>query len=81
MALHNLGFSAIAVLGASPKRLKSWFKAVRQQRTLLAVGDNDPAGAQLVRLVGSGFQSPLDLDEMSQKEVLTLLAEHGIMNA
>ncbi len=78
MALHNLGFSAVAVLGASPKRLKSWFKAVRQQRTLLAVGDNDPAGAQLVRLVGSGFQSPRDLDEMSQKEVLTLLAEHGI---
>ena len=70
MKLHNLGFSAVAVLGASPKRLKSWFKAVKQQRPLVATGDNDPTGAQLVSLVGIGFQSPKDLDEMTDEEVL-----------
>ena len=71
--LHNLGFSAIAVLGASPVRLKSWFRAVRCQRLLFAIGDADKAGAGLVRIVGTGLQSPRDLDEMTDKEVLALV--------
>lgn len=68
--LHRLGFSAIAVLGASPKRIKSWLYSLRQQRPLFAVGDNDPAGAGLVKIVGAGIQSPKDLDEMTDSEVL-----------
>lgn len=73
--LHSLGYSAVAVLGASPKRLKSWFRAASRQRPLYAVGDNDPAGAGLVKIVGAGVQSPADLDEMSDDEVLALLKE------
>lgn len=71
--LHRLGFSSVAVLGASPKRLKSWFRALKQQRPVLAIGDNDSAGAGLVRIVGRGVQSPADLDEMSDEDVLSLV--------
>lgn len=71
--LHSLGYSAVAVLGASPKRLKSWFRAVSRQRRLFAIGDNDAAGAGLVKIVGAGIQSPKDLDEMTDEEVMELI--------
>lgn len=64
-ALHREGFNAVAVLGATPKRLKSQFKIWRAHRPLIAIGDNDKAGASLVRLVKRGVQSPIDLDEMN----------------
>jgi hypothetical protein len=67
--LHSLGYSAVAVLGATPKRLKGLFKIWRQTRPVIAIGDNDSAGAQLVQLVGRGTQSPKDLDEMTDEEV------------
>ncbi len=73
--LHRLGFNAVAVLTSSPKRFKSWFKVMRQQFNVVAVGDADDAGAKLVRTVGKGFQSPKDLDEMTDEEVLELLNE------
>lgn len=71
--LHNLGLSAVAVLGATPRRLNSWFRAIREARVLLAIGDSDTAGAELVRIVGRGFQSPRDLDEMEDGEVRCLV--------
>ena len=79
--LHNLGYSAVAVLGATPKRLNSWFRAVRQQRPVLAIGDADSAGAELVRIVGRGFQSPRDLDEMTDEEVLCLIGAKSMYGA
>lgn len=71
--LHSLGYSAVAVLGASPKRLNSWLRAVSRQRPVYAIGDNDAAGAGLVKIVGAGIQSPRDLDEMTDNEVLNLI--------
>ena len=73
--LHSLGISSVAVCGSSPKRLNSWFRAVAEQREVIAVGDNDPAGAEFVRIVGRGGQSPVDLDEMSDEEVKCLVQE------
>lgn len=71
--LHTLGFNAIAVLSNHPKRLKPWFKILKARFNLIGIGDNDPAGQKLVNLVGKGFCSPVDLDEMNDDEVLRLL--------
>lgn len=71
--LHSLGYSSVAVLGASPKRLKSWLRAVSRQRPVYAIGDGDAAGAGLVKIIGAGVQSPKDLDEMTDKEVTALV--------
>jgi DNA primase len=71
--LHRLGFNAIAVLGDNPKRLKSWFRILKANYELIAIGDNDSAGAGLIRKIGKGFQSPKDLDEMKDEEILNLI--------
>lgn len=71
--LHSIGYSSVAVLGASPKRLKSWLIAVSRQRPVYAIGDGDAAGAGLVKIVGAGVQSPKDLDEMTDEEVKELI--------
>lgn len=72
--LHRLGFNAIAVLTSTPKRLKPWFRILRQTWNLVAIGDNDDAGRKLVNIVGKGLQSPVDLDEMLDEDILELLA-------
>lgn len=71
--LHRLGYNAIAVLTNSPKRLKPWFKIMRATWDLIAIGDNDDAGRKLVNTVGKGFQSPMDLDEMADEDIHSLL--------
>lgn len=71
--LHRLGFNAVAVLTSTPKRLKPWFRILKATWKLVAIGDADPAGEKLVRMVGNGFTSPKDLDEMSDQEILDLL--------
>lgn len=76
--LHRLGYNAIAVLTSSPKRLKPWFKILRQTWNLIAIGDNDDAGKKLVNIVKNGIQSPTDLDEMSDEEIKSLLG--AVMN-
>lgn len=76
--LHNLGLSAVAVLGATPRRLVSWFRIMRRQRPIIAIGDADRAGAELVKIVGRGFQSPKDLDEMTDAEVRKLLLAYEV---
>ena len=40
---------------------------------LVAIGDPDDAGRKLVNMVKSGFQSPFDLDEMSDEDIKSLL--------
>lgn len=72
--LHSLGYNAISALSSSPKRLTPWFKILRQTWNLIAIGDNDPAGKMLVNIVKRGFQSPVDLDEMEDSELLELLS-------
>ena len=68
--LHNLGYQAVAVLGNNPKRVKSLFRVLKRKYKLVAVGDNDPAGSKLVNVVGYGGQSPADLDEMTNEDVV-----------
>ena len=75
--LHRLGFNAIAVLTNHPKRLKSWFRILKANFTLVAIGDNDAAGKKLVSFVKNGFQSPVDLDEMRDEEILDMLLNEG----
>ena len=75
--LHRLGFNALAVLTSTPKRLKPWFRILRPTWNLVAIGDNDDAGRKLVNIVKRGFQSPQDLDEMSDEEILVLLKTNG----
>lgn len=69
--LHRLGYAALHVSATSYKLLKPQLWLLN--RTYLAVGDNDAEGAQFVRRYG-GFQSPKDLDEMSDGEVRELLS-------
>lgn len=71
--LHKLGYNSIAVLSATPKRMKPWFKILKQSWNLVAIGDNDPAGASLVTTVGKGFQSPVDLDEMLLESINNMI--------
>ena len=72
--LHRLGYNAIAVLTNHPKRLRPWFRILRAQGwNLVAIGDNDSAGQKLVNTVKSGFLSPLDLDEMKDEDIISLL--------
>jgi len=71
--LHRLGYNAFAVLTSTPKRLRPWFKILRQTWNLVAIGDNDDAGRKLVNIVKTGFQSPSDLDEMTDEDIKSLL--------
>lgn len=67
--LHKLGYAAIAVLTCDPKRLRPFFKILRQSGRLFAIGDPDPAGQKLVNRTKAGFCSVADLDEMSDTDV------------
>lgn len=74
--LHNLGYSAVAVLSNDPKFLRNWLFLVRQQRTVVVVCDDDAAGRKLakfgtVALVASGSK---DLGDMSDDEVIKTVA-------
>jgi hypothetical protein len=71
--LHRLGYNAIAVLTSTPKPMKPWFRVLKRKYDLVAIGDNDDAGRKLVNTVGNGFQSPLDLDEMTDEAILELI--------
>lgn len=68
--LHNLGLTALALLGSDSKRHYRQLKMLN--RPLAAIGDNNGAGRKFARPYG-GFVSPRDLDEMSDIEVLELL--------
>lgn len=69
--LHRLGFNSVAVLGASPKRLSNQILLWGcSGYSCVALGDNDDAGRKLVRFVGRGCTTRLDLDELLDNEVL-----------
>lgn len=73
--LHSLGYNAIAVLTSHPKRMRPWFRILGETRDLIGIGDNDPAGQKLVNTVGRGALSPIDLDEMSDEDVIQFVEE------
>lgn len=71
--LHSLGYNAIAVLTSHPKRMRPWFRILRETRDLIGIGDNDPAGQKLVNTVKRGALSPTDLDEMASEDVINFV--------
>ena len=74
--LHNLGYNSIAVLTSSPKRLRPWLYIMKQTWNLIAIGDNDKAGKGLIDMIGKGFQSPIDIDEMINYDVIKMIEEN-----
>lgn len=70
--LHSIGYNALAVLTANPLKMDELFWLLGFSHTVVAIGDNDAAGAQLVKLVGLGFLSD-DLDEMTLEAVDRLI--------
>ena len=71
--LHRLGYNAVAVLSNAPKQLVSWFKIMRSMYDVVAIGDNDSAGQTLVKVVGRGYCSTKDIDEMLDEEVINMI--------
>ena len=68
--LHRLGYNAVAVLGATPKRLSNQILLWGcSGYTVVALGDNDEAGRKFVRFVGLGCTTERDLDELTDEEV------------
>lgn len=70
-ALHMLGHNALALLTSNPKQMKSWLHTLPYN--LIGIGDNDNAGKGMMRIARQGFQSEVDLDEMSLEELHQLL--------
>lgn len=68
--LHRLGFCSLHVSGVSYRILRPQLALL--QRPFFAIGDNDAEGAQFVARYG-GCQSPLDVDEMSDADVVRML--------
>lgn len=71
--LHKLGYNAIAVLTSTPKRLKTLIRILRAIYNIIAIGDNDNGGNQLIKIVGKGFNSPIDLDEMMDYDIVEMI--------
>lgn len=71
--LHRLGYNAIAVLGGTPKPLRPWFFAMEGNFRMIGIGDPDATGQKLVNIVGKGFTSPVDLDEMTDYDIEEML--------
>jgi hypothetical protein len=69
-ALHRLGFTALHVSSVSYRNLKP--QLLVMGRPYKAIGDNDAEGAQFVRRYG-GFQSPMDIDEMTDSDILEMI--------
>jgi hypothetical protein len=69
-ALHMLGYTALHVSSVSPRVLRAQLSLLG--RPYFAIGDNDAEGAEFVRRWG-GFQSPVDVDEMSFLEIEEML--------
>jgi hypothetical protein len=69
-ALHMLGYTALHVSSVSPRILRAQLSLLN--RPYFAIGDNDAEGAQFARRWG-GFQSPVDVDEMSFLEIEEML--------
>ena len=72
--LHRLGFTSLHVSNIPPKVLKAQLRLMC--RPYIAIGDNDDEGRQFVRRHG-GFTSPLDVDEMSDQDILNMIKEKG----
>lgn len=68
--LTRLGYDSIAVLTSDPKRMRPFFRILKATRPIIGIGDNDPAGKKLVKRVGRGDCSPIDLDEMSDNDIV-----------
>lgn len=68
--LNRLGYTSLHVSNVNPMALLH--QLYLTGRPYFAVGDADEEGAQFVRRFG-GFQSPVDVDEMTDDDVHTMV--------
>ncbi len=73
--LNRLGYTALHVSAVSYKALKPQLRLLC--RPYLAIGDNDDEGRTFVARYG-GFTSPVDVDEMSDHDVLRMLENYAV---
>lgn len=71
-SLHRLGYPALHVSGNNPDQL--WHQLDLMNRSYFALGDNDAEGAQFAKYWG-GWQTPVDVDEMSAVDVHLFIKE------
>lgn len=71
--LHKLGKRAIAVSSNNPKRLRPWFSIMKATHNVIAIGDHGRSGSPLVNMVGRGFQTLCDVDEMEDEDLNRML--------
>lgn len=76
--LHRLGYTAIHVNANSPKAMLPQLKLLN--RPFSAIGDNDPEGAWFAKTYG-GWQSPIDIDEMTDADVYEMLEKNSFLPA
>lgn len=70
-ALHRLGLNSIAVLSNNPVEMMKWLFTMNYN--YIAIGDNDSAGAKLVRCVGKGVQLEKDVDEYELSDLKSII--------
>ena len=68
--LNRLGYTSLHVSAVNPAVLRQQLELTG--RPYFAIGDADAEGAQFVRRFG-GWQSPLDVDEMTDDDVHTMI--------
>ena len=72
IALHNVGYPAIATLTNNPKGLKNFLYILSKTRRIIVLGDNDEGGSA-TRSMGYEFVLPparvKDIDELSEGEI------------
>ncbi|MFU9046289.1 toprim domain-containing protein [Acinetobacter tibetensis] len=71
--LHVMGYNAIAVLGSSPKAAMGQLLVLPHE--LIAIGDNDDAGAKFCSQFKLSLQFEKDLDECGFDEVHRAIAQ------
>jgi hypothetical protein len=72
--LHRLGYNAISVMTCAPKPMVEWIRLMRTQYNIFAIGDGDRGGRLLVDIVGTGIQTDIDLDEMPDEDIISMIS-------
>lgn len=76
--IHNLGYSAVAVLSNDPKHMRSWFRAM--SRPIFAICDGGAAGTKLAKFGHRHAVCPVgrDLGDMCDSEVQSIVGNLAV---
>ena len=75
VALHRIGVPSMSLIGSTcskdfAKKLKN-----HQHYDFVWIGDPDKSGKNMIKRLGSGYQSPKDLDEMNDEDLKKFIKE------